>query len=78
MAQIALSSDAPQEQVNFSLGAHEFSLAPGEVLDTDDETLVSEAAGHSFLDVTYDDAPVAEEAPEPVTYDPFAVGDEEN
>ena len=77
MAQIALSSDAPQEQVRFSLGTHEFSLAPGEVLDTDEESLVSEAEVHAFLTVTHDDEAVVDEAPEPVTYDPFASGDDE-
>ena len=76
MAQIALSSDAPQEEFRFSLGTHEFTIGPGQVVDTDDESLAAEASAHAFLAVTHEDAPAAAAVAD--TYNLFADADEEN
>lgn len=48
---LRLNEDAPQETVTFSLASENIELAPGDVFETSNDDVVSNALVHPWLDV---------------------------
>lgn len=70
MARIVPSDLAPAEEVNYSLGQSEFSLAAGGSHETDDPFLISDAEAHPWLSVERDEEEVVRGEYADISVDP--------